>query len=536
MAEKSSRVQLSHIVGLQISSARVRRFIDKKGINRLVEDEIAKDKLALQAIEKEGARPLSTPPAKPQHPVDAAGAKLDVPQADQDAYATALAKFQADKSEWQKYQSAKYKTLETVYGFAKDLSKVQKLLTKKSTVEAGGDNKKKFTGKNVEELSEVSKKLAATPAHSKLLGKTNLSDAAAVSTLLTSLHTAHPELKYFFERDAASAKRIRFNERATVALATVMETMCEQLAEHAMKYVVANEKKIIKPDHCVTEGLEECSLYPLFNSLPAMRAISDRQTRRAKYDADVKRKQEDHNRKAKAEARRKKKNYKPTKLEHPSFEQTECEAGFAQMRPVDGAEPVDGVVPTECVWFGIDVPSQESDVVDTTDFVFYVRNVCKSVKDHGVDDGNTEWSDIRISTAITNFLSDITIQFIARVLPLISLLINTKKQKVKTVDDRIVMRVIEILLADSNHNAQGEVKFTDAHKELFTAVEDKLKLLEAHKAKKRGAAGEGASEADAEDEEDDADDAADESTPTPAPVTAPVETERARRRKADTKK
>ena len=535
MADKSSRVQLSHIVGLQISSARVRRFIDKKGINRLVEDEISKDKLALQAIEKEGARPLSTPPAKPQHPVDATGAKLDVPQADQDAYTTALAKFHAEKTEWQNYKSAKFTTLETVYGVAKDLSKVQKLLSKKSTVEAGGDNKKKFTNKNVEELAEVSKKMLSTAPTAKLLGKTNLSDAAAVSTLLASLHTAHPELKYFFQRDAASSKRIRFNERATVALATVMEAMCEQLAEHAMKYVVANNKKIIKPDHCVTEGLEQCSLYPLFSSLPAMRAIGDRQTRRAKYDADVKRKQEEHNRKAKADARRKKKNYKPTKLEHAPFEQTECEAGFAQMRPVDGAEPVEGVVPTECVWFGIDVPSQQSDVVDTTDFVFYVRKVCKSVMDHGVEDGNSEWSEIRISTAITNFLSDITIQFIARVLPLISLLINTKKHKVKTVDDRIVMRVVEILLADSNHNAHGEVTFTDAHKDLFATVDEKLKLLDAHKAKKRGVAGAetAATEEDADADEEDEEDA---ETPAPAPVTAPVETERARRRKGDAKK
>jgi hypothetical protein len=462
-----TRVQLSQIVNVQVSPARVRRFIDKKGINRLVEEEIAQIKTSLNSLKKEGAPQVSAHPTKPEGD--------DVEASVMTAYDKAVENYNAEAAAYKAFKSPNYNKLASVYKLVKLLNKLETLLTKKDTVSTSSDTKKKFTAKNTEEVTKLTALINASE-FSAYRGALKCNNLASVTSTISDLTTVKfPDLKFFIAKDAASARRIRFNDHASVAMATVMDAIVEQMADHAMNYAMEHGKKIIKPDHCVSSGLEGCSLFPLFNNLPAMTAVRDRQARRVAYDTKVKFEQDEHNRKAKADARRRKKTYKPTKIDHESFATTEVNAGYARFQDTSGEGEE---VKTKCVWFGIEVPSSESDSVDSTDFVHFATDVCKNVKK-----GNDTWSEIRISTDIKNFFSDILIQFVARMLPLINLLINSKKNETTTVCNKVVMRVIEILLADSNHNAQGEVTFSDEHKELFKTVGTKLALLEDHNKK-----------------------------------------------------
>jgi hypothetical protein len=517
----TARVQLASIVGLEIAPPRVRRFLDQKGLNSVVEVDINRYKDAILAIEKEGAAPRPTPPTKPTVEGDAA-----VPQRVLDAYNAEHQVYAAAYAVWKNFKSARYTALSDVYEVAKDLTKLQNLLEKQTAV-SGGDatNKKKFTPKNASEVASLQASLAT---HTTLVGKADLTSSESVAAQVQTLNTANPDLASFFHRDSSSASRVRFNDRATVALATVMEAMVEQLAEHSMNEAIRVGKKIIQPKHCVTESLEECSLYPLFNNLPAMRAVRDRKARELAYQTQTKQVQAEATLKAKAAARKNKKTFKSVKLDQPSFEQTEVDAGYAVYSEVEPAEAAhEGEDAKEakmvCQWYGIDIPSRDTEAVDTTDFVHYTNEVCKNVRNNAVTDGNAACADLRISTALKNFFSDILIQFVARMLPLIILTIASKKKAkkndVKTVGDQVVVRVIEILLADSNHNAQGLVTFTQEHQALFTTIQEKLALLDAHCAEK-------AARKHGKDEEveDDGEDVDAEAEPTPTPVETPAPT------------
>lgn len=537
----TTRVQLTHTVGLHISPARVRRFIDKRGMNRVVEDEIHAEKDQILAIEKEGTTAVAEFTLVKPTAVDG----QEPTAAALESYNAALAAHQAAQAVYKNYKSERYNTLNNVYKLASELTKLSHLLQKQNAVAAAGANdKKKFTQKNIDEMNRVVTRLN-TEFTSGVAGVT-LTSLDSVTAALASLNTKYPDLVHFFNRDASSARRVRFNDRATVALATVMECIVEQLTEHSMNHVIELGKKIIQPDHCVSPGLENCPLYPLFSTLPAMQALRSRQERHAAYDARTKKEQADANQKAKAEARKRQKTFKAVKLVQPTFAETEVDGGYAVRVEADATErDENGEATQKYAWYGIDVPANEADTVDTTDFVHYVDLLTKNFKKIAVDDGNTAWADIRISGNIRNFFSNILIQFIARMLPLISLTIsskksNVKKNDVKTVCDRTIMRVVEMLLADSNHNAQGLVKFSQEHTDLFNTVAAKLTLLETHlaaKAERKKLTGETADEDD--DEEVPAPvvaaapapvaTTAPVATPTPAAVETPAESARSRR-------
>lgn len=468
------RIQLAKVVGLEISPARVRRFIDKRGINREVEDEISLDRDALLSIEKEGTESVPPAPTRPHADGDA-----EVDPAEIARYEAEKAAWAEKEKAWKDYKSSRYQTLSTVYSLCKDLTRIGTLLEKQSNTD---DSKKKFTEKNATELATVTKRVSENKEFTTYVGKTNLTNLETVNSLVENLTTERfPDVKHFFHKDACSASRVRFNERATVALATVMEAIVVELAEHSMDHVIEIKKKIIQPDHCVSNGVENCSLYPLIAPLRAFQAIRSKQDRFAEYQADVKHQQEEANRKARQDAKRKKKNYKKPELNLPTFAQKEVDAGYAKFNDdiKKGKDGEDDETAQVAQWYGIDIPADGEEVVDNTDFNFYVTNVFKKVRD---GDSDNTWSELRFSTPIKNFFSDLLIQFIGRMLPMIRLLISFNKNSIKTVDDKVVMRVVEMWLTDSHQDTTtGEYTLSEDHRVLFSTVADKLALLEAHK-------------------------------------------------------
>jgi hypothetical protein len=77
-----------------------------------------------------------------------------------------------------------------------------------------------------------------------------------------------------------------------------------------------------------------------------------------------------------------------------------------------------------------------------------------------------------------HFLSDIIIQFIARILPQISLTISFKKNDLKTICDQTIMYEVRKFLVDSTHNVRGDVTFTAGQTVLFNRVAQKMTLLD----------------------------------------------------------
>lgn len=93
-----------------------------------------------------------------------------------------------------------------------------------------------------------------------------------------------------------------------------------------------------------------------------------------------------------------------------------------------------------------DVPEEEEDDKNGSTFEFYINLICKSVKATLVAEDET-YQPIRISKHIRKFCSDVVIQLIERISPLIKLYANTAK--VKTVNDDVIKFIFKFLLLDA---------------------------------------------------------------------------------------
>lgn len=92
-----------------------------------------------------------------------------------------------------------------------------------------------------------------------------------------------------------------------------------------------------------------------------------------------------------------------------------------------------------------DVPEEDDDEKNGSTFEFYINLICKNVKTTLVAEDET-YQPIRISKHIRKFCSDVVIQLIERISPLIKLYANTAK--VKTVNDDVIKFIFKFLLLD----------------------------------------------------------------------------------------
>jgi len=464
MATKTAnRTQLTNVVDLHVAPARVRRYIDKCGMNREVTNLIDQEKTALLVVQKEGAPAVLERPSKP-----AADASAEVLA----AYETAMTAYHASLSAYKKFRSTRYEELDRVYNLTKDLAKMQVLLRKKEEVgnqPAGGHPmKKKFTQKNGEKLAAMV--TAATTTYPQELKGVTLSSSAAVQTLLKNLHTKYPTLVHFGKRDELSSTRRRFNERAQVALSTVLESIVVEITEHSMRATIASGKKTVHRDHCLSEGFESLPLHALYSNLPVYRALRSREDRRREYEYRTSVETDKAKAKAKFDAKLRGKGEKPAEVPAPvPFNQREVEGGFALAPTEEGGSHQ---------WYNLDVRPEGVEAVDQTDFVTYVDSLTKSMKTTAQDAGNTDVANLLIGSDMRHFLSDIIIQFIARILPQISLTISFKKNDIKTICDQTIMYEVRKFLVDSSHNVRGDVTFTPGQTQLFNNVAQKMTLLD----------------------------------------------------------
>jgi len=290
-----------------------------------------------------------------------------------------------------------------------NLAKGTKTVTEEYTEEVsktGADGV--VTKENIKKTREV--EVALTEADKKQMNAT-----------VAALAPKMPELEGKIA--ALSRERVRFSNNAPLALSVVCDELIQQLIEHAMKRVVAAKKKIVQVGHLHEDGVESLSLFPLVRSLPSFVAMKEKlfsAMHKEEIDKLVASTRD-------AALKEFKKLYadglKKKKLEVPAV------AASAE-------EPAAAPAPTD-----------DDDSDSKTTFRFYVVQVCKEVIK-----ANAEFAQVRISTDIRNYLSDLVVELIQRLSGLVYL--TTVSMNVKTVNDEAILRTVQGLMIDGKKSTE----------------------------------------------------------------------------------
>jgi hypothetical protein len=476
--KKPNRQQLAKVVELDIAPARTRRFFDKNGINRDVENKLTAVKAELMTLRKAGGPSLPTPPESP---------KKDSDEQVKEAYKVSRANYDSLFKKYNDYKAESYTNLERVYNVTKTLQKIADLLIKSPATDAVKAELKdhqvtlrdECVGKRKNESDDSYEKRVeefTKPGYAALVDGVNLDNVDSVRTSMNNLRKANSQLDLFFKRDLIAKERTRFNDAAAVALATAMQLTLEELVEFGIKNTRILTKKIIQPDHCVRPGIDELNFYPFFANLPPLKALVDRQQRREQWAVNMQKAKHETFQTAKSKAKKAKKKYEKPEFKYPTFTESEVSGGHACM--VDETDDK-GVTKSHCRWYGIDVDYPETPTSnDSTNFHFYISQVCKRVMDHHVEIGDSEAQEIRFSTNLRKFFSDLIVAFISRISPQIRILIDA--MDVKTINHNVIKTVLRQMLVDGYHSPTGIVDLTEDHKNLFTQIDEKVKLCQDH--------------------------------------------------------
>lgn len=276
-------------------------------------------------------------------------------------------------------------------------------------------------------------KLAAAPHAAALAALNALGEDATDITRATAqdaVDALTPEAAVIASKIAAlSRERTRFSNEASITLSIVLDYMIQQLARHTMVCVLDAKMKIIKVCHVHNADVEKLSLAPLFRTLPLFVATRDTINKLA-YDSATK--AHDANLLAQAEKNFKKK-YAITIKTFGNSEVTESTTEVSETAIATDVEVTEGTEVTETT----------EEVDSKTSFRFYVHQVCKEVSK-----SDPKFKSIRVSTEIRNYFSDLVVEFIKRVAPLIHETANSMKNK--TVSDIAVLKTIENMLIDGH--------------------------------------------------------------------------------------
>lgn len=238
---------------------------------------------------------------------------------------------------------------------------------------------------------------------------------------------------------ALSRERTRFSNEASIVLSIICDELVQQLVEHTMNRVLAAKKKIIQISHLHESGVESLSLYPLIKSLPSFTATASKLANELRLEgakstlaAALAQAEKEFKKKYNVHVPKKRKDV-PNAVETPA------------------AEPVAEPAAEEAH----DAENDEEDAADSkTSFKFYVHQVCKELVKK-----DAKYKAVRVSTEIRGYLSDLLIEFIQRISPLVLLTANSMKNK--TVNDVAILRTVESLLIDG-HSAVETVELQPA--------------------------------------------------------------------------
>lgn len=116
-----------------------------------------------------------------------------------------------------------------------------------------------------------------------------------------------------------------------------------------------------------------------------------------------------------------------------------------------------------------DAPEDDDDEKNNSTFEFYINLICKSVKAKLVAEDET-YQTIRISKHIRKFCSEVVIQLIERISPLVKL--YAKTAKVKTVNDDVIEFIFKFLLLDAGVCPDGFCTFVQERLRVYRNIKN----------------------------------------------------------------
>jgi hypothetical protein len=135
-----------------------------------------------------------------------------------------------------------------------------------------------------------------------------------------------------------------------------------------------------------------------------------------------------------------------------------------QLDVVQKAMQTSDVIDEEC---DTDTHEDEDDEKHGSTFEFYINLICKNVKNKLVE-SDESFTPIRISKHIRKFCSDVVIQLIERISPLIKLYSSTAK--VKTVNDDVIKFIFKFLLLDSGKCPESITTFMQERLNVYRKI------------------------------------------------------------------
>jgi len=214
--------------------------------------------------------------------------------------------------------------------------------------------------------------------------------------------------------------------------------------------------------------------------------------------------------KARNAAKRKNEKYTRPVSKYPTFENHEVKEGHAikieeEKINKEGAK----VMKTKYLWYDIDIERDDDEYDDeeddeeeheeehSTNFDFYAKSICRKEQKAMIEEGYEDYDKIRVSKPMAKFFSNLAIDFIARMSPLITELITFKGSS--TITDEVVKVALRALLIDSRPEVDGTNKLTDEHEELMNLIDSKVRLITDHQTKTKPAQSDASEATDATD-------------------------------------
>lgn len=451
-----------------IAIARLKKIVGDEGVNHAIEAEISKINSKLRHIEKQGG------PKEPSRLSKKAAKSKDNRK-----------KYDEDREKYKSYRSDQYKEVQNAFGFFRLLNKMQPL----------SDSKKELTEKQTATKNAIMEKLKS-PEYKKLMKGTDLKSPDTIGKRIDQLTKEYGKkgLDLFIKKEQLSRQKIRFNPLANITLSMLADWVSEQLLSRAMDNALApsetsKQRKIIQPEFFLP-GIEDLPAWPLIQSLRTTVALRERESRRQEYNRTKKDRLKDLKKQASSS---KKKSSKTSRI--PTFEEEEVKNEFAihVKQKVKSKEGNDGE--KEVVkWEGIDYldPSNPENISTvgkySVNIGHYIKKQGETIiekKARGKGKKKREYKKVRVSSHIKSVISDIIVELVQNLTPVI--MESISNMKVKTIDHNIIMSAIRIRLSNwyGYQTESGSFKFTSDHQALFDKIDEHIKEVQKNAAKSK---------------------------------------------------
>lgn len=477
------RVPQIRMLGLIIPPKRVQDVLDIHGLNSVIEKEKNPSQAAVMKIKKEGG------PLMPARPKPLTRKEREIP-AQVEAHKEERALYLEQQKSYDRYKSDRYIKLTAAQNVCLQLESLHELLIR--PIVPPRTTPAPSVIKHIEKLQEQlthpqpKQRKNEQSEHfqirsqqimelAKLCEKADLQDPDAVVDLANRIKNSDSDLENFIHRKHYNKERYRFNKEASVALTVAIDLILEELADYAVSNTIKSGYKTMRPDHCLGVGLKKLKFYPFIRNLYHLRLLRERKKRHDEWQRAHDKAKREFNNAGKHQAKREKVPWKGAKnfvfASFPEMEVTQEHAvRYEKTRK-------DGKTIARYKWHDLDTSKRE----DLPEFTTHTHKICaNSIRNHAAIEGEGA-EEIKISSAMTKFLSDLVLDFILRICPSVCLLVDTLD--VSTINDKIILNVLHQVLLDSYANPEGKTELIEAHQSFFATIKEKCQMSHENRTK-----------------------------------------------------